>query len=133
MLQIFQSVTAIAAIGLFLLPFATVGARERRRAFAIMRSKRFLGPTVLICTVLAGCASAGEVMSTNKQGTMTVSASAMGGRLAWARAHRRAMTEATDYCDHRGMQASFADEQTAGVDPLQQHESVVRFECHPRF
>lgn len=85
-----------------------------------------------VCTVLAGCASAGNVTAADKQGTFVVSASASGGRLAWARAHKRAVTEASDYCASQGMQASLGIEQMVGFEAMQQHDSVIRFECHPK-
>jgi hypothetical protein len=84
------------------------------------------------CTVLAGCASASNVTTAEKQGTYVVSASASGGRLAWARAHKRAVTEANDYCESRGMQASLGIEQTGGIAAMEEHDSVIRFECHPK-
>jgi TolA-binding protein len=85
------------------------------------------------CTVLAGCASASSVTPSARSGVFSVSASATGGRLAWARAHERAISAATDYCEGRGMRTSLAVEQTNGFKELQQQESVVQFECHPRF
>jgi hypothetical protein len=84
------------------------------------------------CTVLAGCASGGNVTASNKPDAYIVSASASGGRLAWARAHRRAVSEATDYCENRGMRVALGIEQTGGVEALQEHDSVIRFECHPK-
>ncbi|WP_322032114.1 hypothetical protein [Paraburkholderia sp. J76] len=87
---------------------------------------------VAACAVLAGCASGGDVTAADKQGTYVVSASATGGRLAWARAHKRAVSEATDYCESRGMQTSLGIEHTEGIEALQQQASVIRFECHPR-
>lgn len=83
-----------------------------------------------VCAILAGCASASDV-TTDQRGTLVVSASATGGRLAWARAHQRALREATDYCATRGMQTRLAVERTDGVEALQQHDSVIRFECYP--
>jgi hypothetical protein len=85
-----------------------------------------------LCAVLTGCASATNVTSADKPGTYTVSASATGGRLAWARAHQRALTEATDYCQNRGLQTSFVTERTVGRETLQQQNSVIEFECHPK-
>ncbi|WP_321947613.1 hypothetical protein [Paraburkholderia sp. J10-1] len=84
------------------------------------------------CTVLAGCASAGNVTTADRQDTFVVSASASGGRLAWARAHKRAVTAASDYCETRGMQASLGIEQMDGFEALQQQASTIRFECHPK-
>nr|WP_042300901.1 hypothetical protein [Paraburkholderia kururiensis] len=101
------------------------------------RLARSLGPLVVSLmaagAVLAGCASATDVSTTDKPGAYTVSASATGGRLAWARAHERAMTEANDYCESRGMQTSVAYERTDGIEAFQQHGAVLRFECHPKF
>jgi hypothetical protein len=85
-----------------------------------------------VCSVLAGCASASNVTTAEKQGTYIVSASASGGRLAWARAHKRAVSEATGYCESRGMQVSLGIEQTGGIAALEEHDSVIRFECHPK-
>ncbi|MEM5403250.1 hypothetical protein [Paraburkholderia unamae] len=84
------------------------------------------------CTVLAGCASAGDVTTADNSGTYVVSASATGGRLAWARAHKRAVSEANDFCESRGMQTSLGMEHTEGLEALQQQASVIRFECHPK-
>jgi hypothetical protein len=84
------------------------------------------------CTVVAGCASAGDVTAAGKPNTYVVSASATGGSLAWARAHRRAMTEANAYCASRGMQTSFASEQMAGFEAFQQHDTELHFECYPQ-
>ena len=81
---------------------------------------------------LAGCASASDVTAAGPQGTYTVSASASGGSMAWARAHKRAMTEANAYCESRGMQTSFAVERTQGLQAFQQQASVIRFECDPK-
>lgn len=84
------------------------------------------------CTVLAGCASASNVTTADRQDTFVVSASASGGRLAWARAHKRAVSAASDYCESRGMQASLGIEQMDGIEALQQQGSTIRFECHPK-
>jgi hypothetical protein len=86
-----------------------------------------------VCTVLAGCASASDVTAAGKPDTYVVSASAAGGSLAWARAHKRALTEASDYCASRGMQTSFASERMAGFEAFQQHDTEIQFECHPKF
>jgi uncharacterized protein YceK len=94
-------------------------------------SRRFVS-FAAACTVLAGCASASSVTASKKPDAYVVSASASGGRLAWARAHRRAVSEATDYCETRGMQVALGVEQTGGVEALQEHDSVIRFECHPK-
>jgi hypothetical protein len=53
--------------------------------------------------------------------------------MAWARAHERAMNEARDYCEQRGMQSSVNAETLSGVAVMTEHESSVNFECHPRF
>ncbi|MEM5328430.1 hypothetical protein VSR34_17825 [Paraburkholderia sp. JHI2823] len=84
------------------------------------------------CTVLAGCASAGDVAAADKQGTYVVTASATGGRLAWARAHKRAVSEATRYCEGRGMQTSLGLEHTEGLEALKEQSSVINFECQPK-
>ncbi|SDD92011.1 hypothetical protein [Paraburkholderia lycopersici] len=97
-----------------------------------MSAGRVFASLAAVCAVLAGCASAGNVTAADKQGTFVASASATGGRLAWARAHKRAVSEATDYCDSRGMQASLGIEHTEGLEAMQQHDSIIRFECHPR-
>ncbi|WP_325624917.1 hypothetical protein [Paraburkholderia sp.] len=98
-------------------------ARPSARAFVSLAAA---------CSVLAGCASAGQVTAADKQGAFVVSASATGGRLAWARAHKRALTEATDYCERRGMRVSLSAEQMDGIEALQQHDTVIRFECNPK-
>jgi hypothetical protein len=87
---------------------------------------------VALCAVLTGCASGASVTSANKPGTYTVSASATGGRLAWARAHQRALAEATDYCQNRGLQTSFVTERMDGQQTFEQQNSVIEFECHPK-
>ncbi|CAM2171857.1 Lipoprotein [Paraburkholderia sacchari] len=102
-------------------------------AYRFRRSSlRAVLPLVAVCAVLAGCASATGVTSADQQGTLTVSARATGGRLAWARAHKRALTEANEYCERRGMQTSFATERTQGFQAFEQQTSVVRFECNPK-
>lgn len=93
---------------------------------------RVLASLAAACTVLAGCASASNVTAANQQDTFVVSASASGGRLAWARAHKRAVSAAADYCESRGMQASLGIEQMDGFEALQQQGSTIRFECHPK-
>ena len=113
---------------------AASGASERaqpRSRFA-RSSPKVLVAIAAACTVLAGCASAGDVTAADKQGTYVVTASATGGRLAWARAHKRAVSEATDYCESRGMQTSLGMEHTEGLEALQAQASVVHFECHPK-
>ena len=102
-------------------------------SFFRFSARPLAGAAVLACAALGGCGSVSNVSAAGQPDTFTVSASATGGRLAWARAHRLAMSEATDYCAHRGMQPSFADERTDGVEAWQQHESVLRFACHPKF
>ncbi|HEX7931602.1 MAG TPA: hypothetical protein VF573_00735 [Paraburkholderia sp.] len=83
--------------------------------------------------LLAGCASSGQVVATDKPGTYRVAASATGGRMAWARAHGEALNEARDYCEHLGMQSSIDAETVSGVEMLTAHASSVSFECHPKF
>jgi hypothetical protein len=89
--------------------------------------------TASLCTLLAGCASTTSVSSADKPGAYIVSASATGGRLAWARAHERALAEANDYCQNRGLQTSFVTERMVGEETLEQQDSVIEFECHPKF
>jgi hypothetical protein len=84
-------------------------------------------------TSLAGCASATDVVATDKPGTYTVAASATGGRMAWARAHEQAVSEARDFCERRGMQSSVTTETVSGVQMMTEHASSVNFECHPKF
>lgn len=88
---------------------------------------------VVACGSLVGCASATDVVATDKPGTYTVEASATGGRMAWARAHEHAVNEARDYCERRGMQSSVTTETVSGVQVMTEHASSVNFECHPRF
>lgn len=85
------------------------------------------------CASLAGCASATDVVATDKPGTYTVAASATGGRMAWARAHEQAVSEARDFCGRRGMQSSVTTETVSGVQMMTEHASSVNFECHPKF
>ncbi|MFM0505183.1 hypothetical protein [Paraburkholderia caffeinilytica] len=88
---------------------------------------------MVACASLAGCASATDVVATGKPGTYTVAASATGGRMAWARAHDHAVSEARDYCERRGMQSSVTTETVSGVEMMAAHASSVNFECHPKF
>ncbi|MEA3088301.1 MAG: hypothetical protein QOC89_5998 [Paraburkholderia sp.] len=85
------------------------------------------------CASLIGCASTSDVAATGKPGTYTVAASATGGRMAWARAHEHAISEARDYCERRGMQSSVTTETVSGVQMMTEHGSSVNFECHPKF
>lgn len=110
---------------------AAFGPRAARSALS--GRSRALVAAVLACAALAGCASSGDVVATNKPNTYTVAASATGGRLAWARAHEHAMSEARDYCERRGMQTSVTTETVSGVQGLTEHGSSMSFECHPRF
>jgi hypothetical protein len=87
----------------------------------------------LACASLVGCASATDVVATDKPGTYTVAASATGGRMAWARAHEHAVSEARDYCERRGMQTSVTMETVSGVQVMSEHASSINFECHPKF
>jgi uncharacterized protein YceK len=86
-----------------------------------------------VCASLVGCASGTDVAATGKPGTYTVAASATGGRMAWARAHEHAISEARDYCEQRGMQSSVTTETVSGVQTMEAHASSVSFECHPKF
>ncbi|MFM0202465.1 hypothetical protein PQR53_21620 [Paraburkholderia fungorum] len=88
---------------------------------------------VAACASLIGCASTTDVAATGKPGTYTVAASATGGRMAWARAHEHAISEARDYCERRGMQSSVTTETVSGVQMMTEHASSVSFECHPKF
>jgi uncharacterized protein YceK len=94
---------------------------------------RALVAALAACASLAGCASTSDVAATGKPGTYTVAASATGGRMAWARAHEHAISEARDYCEQRGMQTSVMDETVSGVQTMETHASSVNFECHPKF
>ncbi len=94
---------------------------------------RGVAAVALACASLVGCASSTDVVESGKPGTYTVAASATGGRMAWARAHELAMNEARDYCERRGMQSSVSTETVSGVRVMTEHESSLRFECHPRF
>ncbi|MFL9906478.1 hypothetical protein [Paraburkholderia sp. RL17-337-BIB-A] len=85
------------------------------------------------CASLIGCASTTDVAATGKPGTYTVAASATGGRMAWARAHEHAISEARDYCERRGMQSSVTTETVSGVQMMTEHAASVNFECHPKF
>lgn len=94
---------------------------------------RGLIAAALACASLVGCASSSDVVATDKPGTYTVAASAAGGRMAWARAHTQAVSEARDYCEQRGMLVSVTTETVSGVQMLTEHGSSVNFECHPKF
>jgi hypothetical protein len=94
---------------------------------------RALIAAVVACVSLVGCASTTDVVPTDKPGTYTVAASATGGKMAWARAHEHAISEARDYCERRGMQSSVTTETVSGVEMMTAHASSVNFECHPKF
>jgi len=96
------------------------------------RARAFIA-ALAACASLVGCASGGDVVASDKPGTFTVAANATGGRMAWARAHEHAMTEARDYCEERGMQVSVSSETVSGVQMLTEHGSSMNFECHPKF
>ncbi|ACD16423.1 hypothetical protein [Paraburkholderia phytofirmans] len=107
------------------------GALAARSALS-GRARAFIAG-VVACASLVGCASSSDVVATSKANTYTVAASATGGRLAWARAHEQAMSEARDYCERRGMQTSVTKETVSGVQGLTEHGSSMSFECHPKF
>jgi len=107
-------------------------AANRSGALATRAPFRAIVSLAAFCAVLAGCASSSDGVSADPHGTLTVSARATGGRLAWARAHKRALTDANDYCESRGMQTSFAIERTHGFQAFEQQDAVIRFECNPR-
>jgi hypothetical protein len=101
--------------------------------FNKFRDFAFAVATLAAGAGLAGCASSTHVVATEKPGTYTVAASATGGRMAWARAHEHAMSEARDYCERLGMQSSVNAETVSGVEMLTAHASSLSFECHPKF
>ncbi|MCC8404897.1 hypothetical protein LJ655_23995 [Paraburkholderia sp. MMS20-SJTN17] len=111
---------------------ARVANMERKRGWLITRL-RGAAVVALACASLAGCASSTDVVASDKPGTYTVAASATGGRMAWARAHERAINEARDYCERRGMQSSVERETVSGISVMTEHGSSVSFECHPKF
>ncbi|MGP8434189.1 hypothetical protein ACT2FY_36685 [Paraburkholderia fungorum] len=94
---------------------------------------RLLLAAIATCASLVGCASSTDVVATDKPGTYTVAASATGGRMAWARAHEHAVSEARDFCERRGMLSSVTTETVSGVEMMTEHASSVNFECHPKF
>jgi UDP-N-acetylglucosamine enolpyruvyl transferase len=104
-----------------------------QRRSALSRRGRVLIAAVAACASLVGCASTTDVVATDKPGTYTVAASATGGKMAWARAHEHAISEARDYCERRGMQSSVTTETVSGVQMMTEHASSVNFECHPTF
>ena len=104
-----------------------------QRRSALSRRGRVLIAAVAACASLVGCASTTDVVATDKPGTYTVAASATGGKMAWARAHEHAISEARDYCERRGMQSSVTTETVSGVEMMTAHASSVNFECHPKF
>ncbi|RKE35998.1 hypothetical protein B0G76_2140 [Paraburkholderia sp. BL23I1N1] len=97
-----------------------------RRAVALVAA-------LAACASMVGCASSTNVVATGKPGTYTVAASATGGRMAWARAHEQAISEAREFCERRGMQISVTTETVTGVQMMSEHASSVNFECHPKF
>ncbi|MFL9864892.1 hypothetical protein PQR67_12005 [Paraburkholderia fungorum] len=107
-------------------------AAVQRRNLLSSRARALIA-AIAACASLAGCASATDVVATDKPGTYTVAASATGGRMAWARAHEQAVSEARDFCERRGMQSSVTTETVSGVQMMTEHASSVNFECHPKF
>lgn len=107
-------------------------AASRGRGFG-HQGVRAAVAAILACATLVGCTSASQVVAADKPGTYTVAATATGGRMAWARAHEEAVTEARDYCERRGMQSSVTTESVSGVQMMATHASSVNFECHPKF
>jgi hypothetical protein len=105
---------------------------QQRRSPLFSRGHAFIA-AMIACASLVGCVSATDVAATGKPGTYTVAASATGGRMAWARAHEHAVSEARDYCERRGMQSSVTTETVSGVQMMSEHASSVNFECHPKF
>ncbi|MFM0261348.1 hypothetical protein [Paraburkholderia sediminicola] len=104
-----------------------------QRRCSLSNRGRALVAAVAACASLVGCASTTDVVTTDKPGTYTVAASATGGKMAWARAHEHAISEARDYCERRGMQSSVTTETVSGVEMMTAHASSVNFECHPKF
>jgi hypothetical protein len=104
-----------------------------QRRSSLSNRMRALVAAVAACGSLMGCASGSDVVATDKPGIYTVEASATGGRMAWARAHEHAISEARDYCERRGMQSSVTTETVSGVQTMTEHASSVSFECHPKF
>jgi hypothetical protein len=104
-----------------------------RRQNQLASQARLLLAAIATCASLVGCASSTDVVATDKPGTYTVAASATGGRMAWARAHEHAVSEARDFCERRGMQSSVTTETVSGVEMMTEHASSVNFECHPKF
>ncbi|MFM0735269.1 hypothetical protein PQQ52_32815 [Paraburkholderia sediminicola] len=105
---------------------------QERQSLLFSRGRSLIA-AVAACASLVGCVSASDVAATDKPGTYTVAASATGGRMAWARAHEHAVSEARDYCERRGMQSSVTTETVSGVQMMSAHASSVNFECHPKF
>ncbi|WP_175052548.1 hypothetical protein [Paraburkholderia sediminicola] len=103
------------------------------RGSELFQRGRALIAAVVACASLVGCASTTDVVTTDKPGTYSVAASATGGKMAWARAHEHAISEARDYCERRGMQSSVTTETVSGVQMMTEHASSVNFECHPKF
>lgn len=96
------------------------------------RVTRLMSAIVAGAFLLGGCTTASSVVATDKPDAFKVTASARGGRLAWARAHEVALAQANDYCAQRGMRSSIKLETTSGVRMLDEHDSELAFECHPR-
>jgi hypothetical protein len=111
---------------------APAASTEKKRA-PLRTRMRGLVAAALACASLVGCASSTDVVASDKPGTYTVAASATGGRMAWARAHERAMNQARDYCERRGMRSSVDTETVSGISMMTEHGSSVSFECHPQF
>jgi len=112
---------------------AAIAKRKVPASARIAAQMRGLVVAVVACASLVGCASSTDVVASSKPGSYTVAASATGGRMAWARAHQLATSEARDYCERRGMQSSVTMETVSGVSVMTEHGSSLNFECHPKF
>ncbi|TDN63810.1 hypothetical protein [Paraburkholderia sp. BL10I2N1] len=131
----FQLLTGVEQAGAACIPDErTTGmtAFAKSALAARHRVTRLVSAIVAGAFLLGGCATASSVVATDKPDVFKVTANARGGHLAWARAHEAALAQADAWCAQRGMRSSVKLETTSGVRMLDEHDSELAFECHPK-
>jgi hypothetical protein len=88
---------------------------------------------VSLACLITGCTTTSPVANTGVPEVYSVSASAKGGVLSWARAHDKAVSDANDFCAARGMQVSLRGEFIDNGDESAKQVTEVTFECHQKF
>jgi putative hemolysin len=83
-------------------------------------------------SVLAACSTASDVAATSNPNVFTVTTRTLGVSTSWADAHAKAVSEATNYCEQRGMRVSMKQESLTGGRRVDAR-SELSFECHPTF